>query len=269
MRRYKGTKDNIFSIEIDGEQKKRSLSSQKMDSVIRKKKKKIFKITRTQAQIGKRTILLEGDTKDFRCYIWDSSCSMCLKVWDRLTSRCCIRLEANLVPNLADMTDAWTCWRRTELDVVGAVGYGGTSVVDVQVVCEGPRPAAINTELQLIIVDEVVGSRKEVIGSNVAHIVNRITRFKGVAGSQRPFNFDSVVWCFDNLVRFIAGWCFWGRSVEEPVSITHPILARCFRPSNAFGVGDRILIQICHSVSSTHSFWSLLRIWVWCLPRDL
>ena len=109
MRRYKGTKDNIFSIEIDGEQKKRSLSSQKMDSVIRKKKKKEFKITRTQAQIGKQTILLEGDTKDFRCYIRDSSCSMCLKVWDRLTSRCCIRLEANLVPNLADMTDAWTC----------------------------------------------------------------------------------------------------------------------------------------------------------------
>ena len=159
------------------------------------------------------------------------------------------------------MTDAWTCWRRTELDVVGAIGYGGTAVVNVQVVCEGPRPAAINTELQLIIVDEVVGSRKEVIGSNVAYIMNRITGFKGVAGSQRPFNFDSVVWCFDNLVRFIAGRCFWGRSVEEPVSITHPILARCFRPSNAFGVGDRILIQICHSVSSTHNFWSLLRMY--------
>ena len=53
---------------------------------------------------------------------------------------------------------------------MGAIGYGGTAVVDVQVVCEGPLPAAINTELQLIIVDEVVGSRKEVIGSNVAYI---------------------------------------------------------------------------------------------------
>jgi len=86
---HKGTKDNIFSIEIDGNKKKRSLSSQKMDSVIRKKDKEL-ETTQTEAQIGKRNDTTRGGYKRLRSYR-DSRCSMCL------------------VPNLADMTDGWFC----------------------------------------------------------------------------------------------------------------------------------------------------------------
>ena len=90
-RQHKGTRDNIFSIEIDGNKKKRLLSSQKiMVSVIRKKEFRL-ETTRTEAQIGKRNETTRGGYKRHRSYR-DSRCSMCLKVWDGLASRCCIRL---------------------------------------------------------------------------------------------------------------------------------------------------------------------------------
>ena len=144
-----------------------------------------------------------------------------------------------------------------------AIRYGGTEVVGVQVVCEGPQPTAINTELQLIIEDGVVGSGKEFVASNVAY-----SRWNVAAGSQRPINRDFViVWCFDILARFIAGRCLYGVSVEEPVSINHPILVLCIDPSNAVGVGGRILAQICH-LFLRHTV-SGQDVWVGCLPRHL
>ena len=63
-RQHKGTRDNIFSIEIDGNKKKRLLSSQKiMVSVIRKKNSGSKRLGRKR-RLENETKLLEGDTND-------------------------------------------------------------------------------------------------------------------------------------------------------------------------------------------------------------
>ena len=63
-----------------------------MYSVIRKKDKEL-ETTRKQAQIGKRNDTTSGGIQTTSGLIEESRCSMCLKVWDELASRCCtIRL---------------------------------------------------------------------------------------------------------------------------------------------------------------------------------
>ena len=63
-----------------------------MELVIRKKDKEL-KTTRKQAQIGKRNDTTTGVIQTTTGLIEDSRCSIYLKLWDGLASRCCtIRL---------------------------------------------------------------------------------------------------------------------------------------------------------------------------------
>jgi hypothetical protein len=83
---HKGTKDNIFSIEVQDGNKKKTIISTEMDHVIRKKDKEL-ETTRAEAQIGKRIDTTGGGYKQLQSYR-NSRWGMCLKVWDGLASRC-------------------------------------------------------------------------------------------------------------------------------------------------------------------------------------